>query len=209
MCYFYAHYNPGWTGVASGPDPEAPTQRLETVEIFGVLSGLWPEQGLLPTREAFIECLVGFDIMQISTSPYLAFTLVSVTLWSGIAVTAAATLFCCGYLGFGFLGILMCQLCFGGMKTSLLAPLFGLGWGSYKVCTVAQPYNSAWYHPMQHSTAPHHWALHSTHYIQPKCWWLMLGKTLIGCIGMVIVTYCLRLSDPFSCCSFPQVCICA
>ena len=53
----------------------------------------------------FLECLAGFEIVQISTSPYLTSTLVSVILWSGVAVTAAATLSCCGYLGIGVLGI--------------------------------------------------------------------------------------------------------
>ena len=47
---------------------------------------------------------------------------------------------------------------------------------SCKMLTAAQPYTGAWYRPMQHSTALHHWALHHTHYIWPKCWWLMLGK---------------------------------
>ena len=80
-------------------------QRLGTVGIFGILHGLQPEQGLLATRGGFVECLAGFDIVQMGTSPYLTSTLVSVMLWSGVAVTAAATLSCCGYLGIGILGI--------------------------------------------------------------------------------------------------------
>ena len=48
---------------------------------------------------------MGFAIIQIGTSPYLTSTLVSGTLWSGVAVIVAATLFCCGYLYIGILGI--------------------------------------------------------------------------------------------------------
>ena len=59
----------------------------------------------MATRGGFIECLAGFDIVQTSTSPYLTSTLVSVTLWSGIAVTDAAMLSCCRYLGIGIWGI--------------------------------------------------------------------------------------------------------
>ena len=33
-----------------------------------------------------------------------------------------------------------------------------------KVCAAAQSYNGEWYHPTQHSTAPHHWELNYTHY---------------------------------------------
>ena len=91
--------------MASGLDPEALMQRPGTVGIFGILYGLQPERGLLATRGGFVECLVGFDIIQMGTSPYLTSTLVSVTLWSGVAVTAAATLSFCGYLGIGILGI--------------------------------------------------------------------------------------------------------
>ena len=79
-------------------------QRPGTVGILGVLHELQPEQGLLATRGGFIECLAGFNIVQIGTSPYPTFTLVS-ALWSGVAITAAAMLSCCGYLGIGILGI--------------------------------------------------------------------------------------------------------
>ena len=48
---------------------------------------------------------MGFDMVQMGTSPYLTSTLVSVMLWSGVAVAAAATMSCCGYLGIGLLGI--------------------------------------------------------------------------------------------------------
>ena len=153
-------------------------QRFGTVVILGLLHGLCPERGLLATRGGFVECLVGFDIIQISTSPYLTSTLVSVILWSGVAVTAAATLSCCGYLGIGIQGIPYTLVIPWRYENLIVGhQFFGLGQGSCKVCTTAQPYNSAWYHPTQHSTAPHHWALHHIHYIWPKCWWLMLGKT--------------------------------
>ena len=39
------------------------------------------------------------------TSPYLTSTLVSVILWSGVAITAVATLSCCGYFDVWILGI--------------------------------------------------------------------------------------------------------
>ena len=52
-----------------------------------------------------MEYLTGFDIVQMGSSAYLTSTMVSVTLWSGVAVTAAATLSYCGYLGIVILGI--------------------------------------------------------------------------------------------------------
>ena len=72
------------------------------------------------------------------------------------------------------------------MKASLLAPLFGLGWESCKVCTAAQPYNGAWYHPMtvQHSTAPLGTAPHTLHMAQVLV--IDAGETLIGYTGMVL-----------------------
>ena len=91
--------------MASGPDPEAPMQRLRTVGIFCVQYGLQPEQGLLATRGGFVECLAGFDIIQTGTSPFLTSTLVSVILSSGVVVIAAATMSSCGYLYIGILGI--------------------------------------------------------------------------------------------------------
>ena len=48
---------------------------------------------------------MSFDIIKIGISPYLTSTLVSVMLWSGVAVTAAATVSCCEYLCIGTLGI--------------------------------------------------------------------------------------------------------
>ena len=48
---------------------------------------------------------MGFDIVKTGTSPCLTSTLVSVLLWSGVAVTAAATFSFCGNLGIGILGI--------------------------------------------------------------------------------------------------------
>ena len=66
--------------MASGPDSEAPTQRLGPVGIFSVLRGLQPDQGMLDTRGGFIECSAGFYIIQMGTSPYLTSTLVSVIL---------------------------------------------------------------------------------------------------------------------------------
>ena len=48
---------------------------------------------------------MGFDMVQLGTSPYLTSILISVMLWSGVSVTAAATLSCCGYIGIGILGI--------------------------------------------------------------------------------------------------------
>ena len=83
--------------MASGLDPEAPMQRLGAVRIFGLLCGLQAEQSLLATTRGFVECLAGFNIVQMGTSPYLNSTLLSVMVWSGVAVTAAATLFYCRY----------------------------------------------------------------------------------------------------------------
>ena len=71
-------------------------QRPETVGIFGLLHGLQPEQGLLAIRGGFVECLVGFAIMQTGISPYLTSTLVSIMLWNSVTVTAAAMLPCSG-----------------------------------------------------------------------------------------------------------------
>ena len=48
---------------------------------------------------------MGFNIVLMGTSPYLTPTLVSVILWSGVAVIAVAILSCCGYLGIRILGI--------------------------------------------------------------------------------------------------------
>ena len=48
---------------------------------------------------------MGFNIVNMATSPYLTSTLVSVMLWSSVAVTAAVTLSFCEYLGIGILGI--------------------------------------------------------------------------------------------------------
>ena len=76
--------------------------------IFSILHGLRPKQGLLVTIGGFVECLVGFDIVQMGISPYLTSTLVSVKLWSGVAVTAAAMLSCCEYLCIGILGNISC-----------------------------------------------------------------------------------------------------
>ena len=59
----------------------------------------------MASRGGFVEFLAGFDIVQMGRSPYLTLTLVSVMLWSAVAVIAAATLFYCGYLGIGILGI--------------------------------------------------------------------------------------------------------
>ena len=59
----------------------------------------------MATRGEFVECLYGFDITQIGISPYLTSYLVSIMLWNGVAVTDAAMLSCCGYLGIGILGI--------------------------------------------------------------------------------------------------------
>ena len=59
----------------------------------------------MPTRGGFVECLAGFDIIQAGTSPYLTSTLISVILWSGVAVAAAVTLSCYWYLAIGILGI--------------------------------------------------------------------------------------------------------
>ena len=109
--------------MASGPDLEALTQRLGTVGIFGVLCGLQPEQALLATRGGFVECLVGFDIVQMGTSPYLTSTLVSVMLWSGVSVTTAATLSCCGYLGIGILGISHVCVMLRRYENLILSPL--------------------------------------------------------------------------------------
>ena len=58
----------------------------------------------MATRGEFVECLAGFDIVQMGTSPYLTSSLVSIMLWSGLTVTAAVILSCCGYLGVGILG---------------------------------------------------------------------------------------------------------
>ena len=176
MCYFYTHHNLGWTGVASGLDPEAPMQRPGTVGIFGLLCGLRPERGLLATRGGFVECLADFDIVQIDTLPYLTSTLVSVILWSGVAVTAAAMLSCYRYLGIGILGISHALVMLWRYENLIAGPLVWFRVGGCKVCATAQLYNGTWYCPTQHSTALHHWALHHTHYICPKFWWLMLGK---------------------------------
>ena len=44
-------------------------QRPGTVGVFGILYGLPPQQGLLATRGGFVECLVGFDFIQMCKSP--------------------------------------------------------------------------------------------------------------------------------------------
>ena len=63
MSYFYTHYNPRWTVVANGLDPEALMQRQETVGMYSILRGLQLERGLLATRGGFVECLVDFEIV--------------------------------------------------------------------------------------------------------------------------------------------------
>ena len=152
-------------------------QRLGTVGILGILRGLQPERGLLATRGGFIECLAGFDIIQTGhiTLPDFYFGFCHAVEWyCSYSCSHVVLLQVLRYWDSG--EYLMHWLCFGGMKTSLLAPLFGLGQGSCTVCTAAQPYNGALYHPTQYSTALCHWALHHAHYIWPKCWRLMLGK---------------------------------
>ena len=67
--------------------------------------GYKPDRSLLATGGGFVKCLAGFVIIQMGTLPYLTSTLVFVILWSGVAVTAAAILSCCGYLCIGILGI--------------------------------------------------------------------------------------------------------
>ena len=79
-------------------------QRTRTMGMLGILCGLKAEKGLLATREGFLKCLVGFDIIQKGISPYLTSTLVSVTLWKSVALTAAAMLSCYRYLGIGIPG---------------------------------------------------------------------------------------------------------
>ena len=46
------------------------------------------------TNKTKHQNLVGFVVVQMGISPYLTSTLVSVILWSGVTVTAAATLSC-------------------------------------------------------------------------------------------------------------------
>ena len=57
------------------------------------------------------------------TSLYLTFTLVSITLWSGVAVTAAATLSCFGYLGIGILGISHMPIMLWRYENLIVGPL--------------------------------------------------------------------------------------
>ena len=109
--------------MANGPDPEAPMQKLGTVEKFVILSGLRPEQGLLAIIKGFVESLVGFDIVEMGTLPYLTSTLLSIMLWSDVAVTAATMLSCCRYLSIGSLGIFHMMVVLWRYENLIVGPL--------------------------------------------------------------------------------------
>ena len=60
------------------------------------------------------------------TSPYLTSTLVLVTLWNGVAITAAAILSCCGYLAIRILGISHMLVMLWRYENLIIGPLVWL-----------------------------------------------------------------------------------
>ena len=127
-------------------------------------------------EEDLLECLAGFDIVQTGTSPYLTSTLVSVMLWSGVAVTAAATLSCCRYLGIAILGISHGQVMLWRYENPIVGPLVWFWHGEVVRCALWHSLTTA------HGTIPCSTAQHrttgnrTTHTKYGPNWWLILGK---------------------------------